>query len=217
MFDQFHEWEMERCGKLTASEIHKLLVKGKAEYFGVSAKSYIRMKVAELLTLIPNNGGRVNIAALEWGNAHEYEAVKRFEKETGKQVEYYGGGNPKFFAYTEFSGGSPDGITDDGIIEVKCPMNSGEHIEHLLLNDAEDLKGYYPECYWQMIFNMICTGTSAGYFISYDDRFINEALQVKILRIELNPDDEMRLKEAIAEAEKQLSVYVELVKEACLI
>lgn len=214
MFEEIKEWEMERCGKFTASEIHKLLVKGKGgEYFGKGALTYIRLKAAEILTLVPNNGGRVNIAALEWGNAHEYEAVERFKKETGLNVEYYGGGNPKFFSYTEFSGSSPDAIVPgNAIIEVKCPMNSGEHLEHLLLNTAEDLKDYYPECYWQMVMNMICVGVRSGYFVSYDERYIDKKLQIKILRFDIDEEDEARLKETIAEAEKQLSVLVDLVR-----
>lgn len=216
MFEEIHEWEMDRCGKFTASEIHKLLVKGKkGDYFGVGANSYIRLKAAEILTMTPNNGGRVNISAMEWGNAHEYEAMQRFEKETGLKVTYYGGGNPKFFEYTPFSGGSPDGLVpdDEAILEIKCPFNSGEHIEHHLINNAEELKNYYPECYWQMTFNMICTNMGAGYFVSYDNRYLDDKLQVKIVRFELNKEDAELLKETIAEAEKQLSVLIELVRE----
>ena len=214
MFDQINNWMQERCGKFTASEIHKLLVKGKGgEYFGQSAKTYIRTKVAEILTLEINNGGRINGYALEWGNSHEHEAVQRFTKDTGIDVEYYGGANPKFYEYSNFSGGSPDGVAENGaIIEIKCPYNSGEHIEHYLLSDAEDLKAYAPEYYWQITANMLFTGLTKAYFISYDPRFADDHLQLKVLEFDANEDDTNLLKERIAEGEKQLALLIELVR-----
>lgn len=216
MFDQYNDWITDRLGKFTASEIWKLMEKGrgKDEYFGKGAKTYIRQKAAEILTQEPINGGRLNIAALEWGSAHEHEAVKRFEKETGLTVEYYGGASPKFFDYTPFSGGSPDGlITGEAIIEIKCPFNSAEHIEHLLINTSEDLKDYYPEAYWQILFNMICTETSKGYFISYDNRFAEEPLQTKIVEVFFNENDRDLLLERLKEAESQLALIIGLVRD----
>ena len=204
----------DRLGKFTASEIWKLTEKGKGgEYFGKGAKTYIRQKAAEILTMEQVNGGRANTNSMEWGNAHEYEAFERFVKETGLQdVEYYGGANPKFFDYTAFSGGSPDAKGIDFVGEIKCPYNAGEHVEHLLLGDWEDLKGYYPEAYWQLTFNMICTNTKKAYFVSYDPRFADEHLQIKIIGFELNEADADNLKKRIEEAEKQLSVIVKLVR-----
>lgn len=214
MFNQLETWQTERLGKFTASEISKLLVKGKGgDYFGQTAKTYIRLKAAEILTLEPNNGGRANSFAMEWGNSHEYEAVARFEKETGISVEYFGGGNPKFFEFSNFSGGSPDGIIKDhAIIEVKCPFNSAEHLEHLLFSTADDIKDYVPEYYWQMIANMLFTGLNKAYFISYDPRYADENLQIKVVEFDKNKEDIELLKERILEAEKQLSVLVKLVR-----
>lgn len=215
MFDQYNEWITERLGKFTASDIHKLMEKGRGgEYFGKGAKTYIRQKAAEILTQEPVNGGRLNISSLEWGSAHEHEAVQLFEQETEFTVEYFGGANPKFFDYTNFSGGSPDGIANGTtVLEVKCPYNSGEHIEHLLLNSAEDLLEYYPEAYWQIQFNMLCTGCKNGYFISYDPRFAEEPLRLKYVYIEQNEEHALLLKERLAEAEKQLAVMIGMVRE----
>lgn len=216
MFEQFQQWETDRLGKFTASEIWKLIEGGRGgEYFGKGAKTYIRLKAAEILTLEPNNGGRVNRNALEWGNAHEYEALERYKKERkGADFIYYGGATPKFFEYTSFSGGSPDAVSDDGeVIEIKCPYNSGEHIEHLLINDADDLKSYYPEAYWQLTFNMICTGLNKAVFISYDPRYADEALQLKTVSFDLVDTDAELIKERLTEAEKQLSVIIALVRE----
>ena len=207
MFNNFREWEMERCGKFTASEIYKLISKGRNtnDYFSKEGQTYIRQKAAEILTMELSNGGRSNMPAMEWGNANEFDAVERFKKETVLDVEYFGGANPKFFERTPFSGGSPDGIGEDFIIEVKCPFNSGEHLTHLMLDDVFALKDYYPEAYWQMMFNMIVTGKPKAYFISFDPRYADELLQIKIISFELQIGDDALLIERLNEAEKQLA------------
>lgn len=215
MFEQQQQWIEQRCGKFTASEIHKLMEKGRSSnYFGKGAMSYIQMKAAEILTLEPNNGGRLNTNAMEWGNAHEHEAVKEYERVNKCSVTYYGAANPKFFQYTEFSGGSPDGMVNGNkIIEIKCPYNSSEHISHLMLFSADDLKGYAPEYYWQMVANMVFTGSKFATFISYDPRFVYEKLRLKTIDFDLLPGDEEILKERIAEAEKQLSMIINLITD----
>lgn len=215
MFDQYNEWITDRLGKFTASDIWKLMEKGRgAEYFGKGAKTYIRQKAAEILTQEPVNGGRLNTAAMEWGSAHEHEAVQVFQEATGLMVAYFGGAEPKFFDYTNFSGGSPDGLVGDNkVAEIKCPYNSGEHVEHLLLSSGEDLKDYYPEAYWQILFNMLCTDSEGGYFISYDPRFAEEPLRLKVIEIEKDEADLLLLKERVTEAEKQLAVMVGMVRD----
>lgn len=215
MFNQQQQWMEERCGKFTASEIYKLLAKGRAKdkYFGDVAETYIRQKVAEILTMEPNNGGRANVYAMEWGNAHEAEAVARFEKESGFTVEYFGGANPKFFEYSDFSGGSPDGLVGDtAIIEVKCPYNSAEHLAHIMLNDEKELKDYAHEYYWQMVWNMIVTKRTVATFISHDPRYADESLQYKQIDFILNNEDAELIKERVSEAEKQLKVMVKMIR-----
>lgn len=216
MFNNYEDWRMERIGKFTASEIWKLMTKGKGEYFGAPAKTYIKAKVAEILTQEPNNGGRLNTNAMEWGNANEAEAIARFEKETGFKVEHFGGANPKFFPFTEFSGGSPDGIFVDltAHVEVKCPFNSTEHYEHFLLESPEDLKDYAPEYYWQIQANSLFTDCKKGYFISYDPRFLIDKFQIKIIEVPIDDDISRELKERISEAEKQIKLSIELMRDS---
>ena len=125
----YNDWIMDRCGKITASEIHKIMGKGrnKDAYFGQLAETYMLSKIAEILTLEPNNGGRVNTDAMDWGNAHESDAAAAFQqKHPHLNLQYYGIMNPKFFEYNQYCGGSPDGVFtaatgDNGIIEIKCP------------------------------------------------------------------------------------------------
>lgn len=214
MFDNYESWMQDRLGKITASEVWKLFEKGRnGDYFGKGANTYIRSKVAEILTLEQVNGGRINGAALEWGNSNEFEAVKRFEKETGLKVDYKGGASPQFFEIDEFSGGSPDGLTNDAIIEIKCPYNSAEHLMHYQLEDAEELFDYAPEYYWQITMNMLACDKKKGYFISYDPRFADDYLQVKIIELPLNEDRLIMLNERLSEAKKQMQLLVELFRK----
>ena len=213
MFEQLQQWELDRLGKFTASEIWKLMEKGKSGYFGKGALTYIRQKAAEILTLEQVNGGRINSQALEWGNAHEYEAVKELESK-GNKVEYYGGGNPKFFEFTPFTGGSPDGIIDGcAVLEIKCPFNSAEHIQHLMLDTVEDLKDYAPEYYWQITANMVFTGLESSLFVSYDPRFADDHLRLKTLQFQLNEADKDLLLERLSHAEKTLAEMVDKIRK----
>ena len=215
------QWIQDRCGKLTASEIYKIMGKGKTkdQYFGQVAESYMLQKVGEILTLEPNNGGRVNISSLEWGNHYESEAATKFQERYDLlSLQYFGVSNPKFYSYNEYCGGSPDGVFeaasgDAGIIEIKCPYNSTEHVKHLLVTDASALLDIAPEYYWQMIANMLFTETRIGYFISYDPRMALERLQLHVVPIEPIEGHIELLKERIAEASKWILTNVNILNE----
>lgn len=214
-YQQQEQWLAERCGKFTASEIHKLMQRGRSkdQYFGQTALTYIRNKTAEILTQEPVGSKLDGLAAIEWGASKELEAVLLFEQQTKLKVEYFGAANPKFFEYSTLAGGSPDGLTDDAILEVKAPYNSGEHFDHLILTNAKDLKDCKPEYYWQMQANMLFTGKAKGYFISYDPRYPIPAHQLKIVLIDLNEVDIKELQERIVAAEKQVKENLNLVKD----
>ena len=202
MFNELNQWLASRCGKFTASEIHKLMGKGRSgDYFGLVAKTYISTKAAEVLTLEPANQ-RGPTMAMEWGHAHEFEAITKF-KELYGEVEYFGGENPTFFPYGEYAGGSPDAIGKDFVVEIKCPFNSSEHLQHSLLQTYEDLKDYAPEYYWQCVANMLFTNREHCFFISYDPRF-DIQYQLKVLKFKCNLDDRSLLIERLMEAEKEL-------------
>lgn len=210
MFNEINQWLASRCGKFTASEIHKLMGKGRNEYFGLVAKTYIATKAAEILTLEPANQ-RGPTMAMEWGLSHEFEAMTKFKEKSKLEIEYFGGENPTFFPYGKYAGGSPDGMGKDFVIEIKCPFNSQEHLQHLLLQDAEGLKDYAPEYYWQITSNMLFSNRKQGIFISYDPRF-EDQYQLKTLEINFNYDDTEILKERLGEAEKYLEELLSKVK-----
>ena len=219
--NNYNDWIMDRCGKITASEIHKIMGKGRSKdaYFGQLAETYMLSKIAEILTLEPNNGGRVNTDAMDWGNAHESDAAASFQqKHPHLNLQYYGIMNPKFFEYNQYCGGSPDAVFtaatgDNGIIEIKCPYNSTEHVRHLLITDAASLLDIAPEYYWQMVANMLFTETRIGYFISFDPRMALERLQLHVVPIEPIDGHIELIKERIAEASKWILTNVNILND----
>lgn len=216
IFEQTAEWQLERMGKFTASEIWKLMQKGrgKSDYFSQTANTYIKSKLAEIITQEPSVMLE-GLAAIEHGNANELDAVLSFEQKTGKKVEYFGKANPKFVPYSplpDWAGGSPDGLTDDDVIEVKCPYNSTHHVSHLLLSTAEDLKEEKPDYYGQIQFNMMCSGKKNGYFISYDPRTLSHKLRLHVIEVPYDKEYCDELAERIEEAVKTLKVFLDCIE-----
>jgi hypothetical protein len=111
-------------------------------------------------------------AAMQWGD-HEPAARAAYERVTGRIVEETG-----FVAHdTLMAGCSPDGLVDwDGLIEIKCPFNTANHIETLL-------NGMPAEHIPQVQGQMWITGREWCDFVSYDPR-MPEALQLHVQRIQ---------------------------------
>lgn len=207
-----------RLGCFTSSEIGKLLKGGrtKGQLFGDTAMTYINEKIAEVVT--GERKQQPNSASLEWGVAQEIDALMTFKSVMGfndDEITFYGGANFKYFEYNEFSGGSPDGGTNDACIEAKSPYVSSNHIEVLLLarestgkfdfSDNVKLKHYNDLYYAQLQWNMFCMGKDKGYFISYDPRTVDYSNRIAILRIK--KDDEY-----ISMLKDRLNAAVEIVR-----
>jgi hypothetical protein len=175
----------ERFGKFTASEIWKLLVSGRAkdDEFGETAKTYIKEKAVEILT--QRKKEQFSARATDWGNEYEYKAIQEYNRFNLVNVEYFGSTNPKFFPCPEFenyAGGSPDFLVDKIVGEVKCPYDSVNHLDNLLIRSVDEFKKLHKEYYSQIQFNIHCTGSELGHFVSYDWRFQDEK-QLFILEI----------------------------------
>jgi hypothetical protein len=191
MSDYFNntDWKAQRLGKFTASEIWKLTKGGRKKdvLFGDTAMTYIREKVAEIIT---GEAKQLDgLKALEWGAANELDAITLFSQELGEPVEHFGVGNPEFFPWSAIAGGSPDGLTETAVVEVKCPWVSANHIEFLLAaaqNVDEHgawLADNHEDYYCQVQFNMLCTGRRIAFLVSYDPRAINHKHRLAILHI----------------------------------
>jgi hypothetical protein len=203
------QWKSERLGKFSASEIGKLMIKGRSkdQYFGDGAITYIESRAAEIFNQLPVTDLE-GMKAIEWGNQHEAEAAAAFAEKIGVAIEYYGKSNPKFYPYEpvkQWAGGSPDGIipTLEAGFELKCPENSTHHIKFWRMKEATDLKAEKPIYYGQVQFNMMCTGYRKWHFVSYDPRPLSPEVRLKVLAVPYDvaycKELDERLKKAVAE------------------
>ena len=205
MFQEVNEWLTKRCGKITSSEVYKIMSSGRKETFSQTAKSYIKMKAAEVLTNEPKD--IPTTYAMEWGNSHEFEAMQFLQEKIKKEILHFGNANPVFYEKSKYWGGSPDGLMGEYVIEIKCPFNSSEHLEHLMFKTQEDLKDYAPEYYWQIVSNMLLTDKEKAFFISYDPRYL-EQYRIKMLEIKLDKSDAKFLQERIQIASVELETIL---------
>lgn len=226
-----NEWEINRLGKLTASKIRNILVKprSKSEVISKTALTYLTEKVTELAT---GTSRQVSTYATEWGNEHEPVAAK-WISDRYPDFEYLGKDSPKFFGYSDFSGGSPDGVSKASrlVAEIKCPENPANHTAHVMLKTQEDLAKAEPDYYCQIQFNMMCVAKkwgvsfedTSGLFLSYCPLYEGVFQELQFKHIEIKPDLKLygELKDAIPKAEELLatmySAVLELTKPNALI
>jgi len=206
MIQEFNSWENERLGVFTASRISELLVAGRSKdvEFGQVAQSYIMEKVCEILT--GETKPEAYSKSIEWGTENEPKAMELYKKRTEKEVSYFGKENPKIFSLVPTANllGSPDGlIFGEKVIEIKCPYNSANHVENLMM-DVETFKKERKEYYAQIQVNMLVTDTNKADFVSYDPRMINEKLQLAILEIPKDSDFQRFILERVEKATKIL-------------
>lgn len=174
-----------RLGMVTGSEFGKLVVrtkdrKGYTLSGGETANRLIYRTAWERLLKqgnISNGLGRLNVnsASLQHGIDYEGEAILKYAERTGSQVDYV----QKFIELDDFIGGTPDGyVGEDGIIEVKCPMDGGNHIRAMLTGEI-----YNPEHVFQVQGYLWITGRKWCDYITYDPDLI-ERLQLNVIHVE---------------------------------
>ncbi|MCR4375644.1 MAG: YqaJ viral recombinase family protein [Acidobacteria bacterium] len=168
-------WFQLRSGKLTGSAAKDMLAKVKAGE--AAARRNLKYKlIAERLTGQAQRSTYVN-AAMEWGTAHEAEAIAAYEAATGAMVQAIG-----FVEHDEQPiGTSPDGfVGDDGIVSIKCP-ETANHIGYLR-------SGVEPsEHAAQNTHELWLTGRAWVDFVSYDPR-LPEDLRLFVLRVTRTPE-----------------------------
>jgi hypothetical protein len=196
-------WHDVRAGRFTSSEMWKLMESGTREMnaaelaarpkTGKGSKSkfiedpsclskttqtYIRTKVAETLT--GHAAEQVNSAPTRWGEDFEPIAAEYFAEKIGVEYEILA-----FVPYGENAGGSPDRKIKgkNELLEIKCPFNSANQVDYLMLTDQWDLKREYPEHYWQCMSNLMFTGADLCHFVTYDHRMILDKHKMFHLKI----------------------------------
>ncbi len=193
------DWLLERIGKFTASEFHRLTTAPTKDVLPVGAITYATEKVVEVLTEFIDDGGYVS-DAMQWGIDNEVKAIAEFEKRTGFAVTRTGT-RQEFIAMGDSIGGTPDGlIGNQSGVEVKCPK-SVTHFKYLAINNGDDLKRIAQEYYWQVQGLMMLAGCSHWYFISYDPRYKKDSDKLHSVLINANEEDQefliKRLKQAM--------------------
>lgn len=180
------EWFMQKLGHLSGSRIEdalSLLAKG-----GESEKR-IQLRyalAAERLTGLPTP--TFTNAAMQHGIDTEPLARGAYEAERGVMVDEVG-----FIRHPsiEWGGASPDGLVDDGLIEIKCPAST-THLKYLAA-------GVVPEQYRrQMLWQMACTQRQWCDFVSFDPR-LPEPLQMFVIRFEPAESELVEIEEKASE------------------
>lgn len=127
------EWHRRRLGKITASQVHKLMTSGrkKDELWGLTSKREIyRLAYERMLT--PEGQDRYidellskDFKQTRWGKDNEPFARDLYVVRMGTLVTVpQSAKHPRLEYFT----GSPDGLVgEDGIIEIKCPW-AGENM-----------------------------------------------------------------------------------------
>lgn len=221
------DWFEMRFGCFTASEFHKLMSGGKRKMtpaeleaeklmngkrttvdtlFGDTANTYIDNKLAEILSngLSKEFESFTGNKATEYGEVLEATAREAFTAETGIEVKECG-----FIKIDERFGGSPDGLTEDAIIEIKCPYVLTNHLKNMQMLTVEDFISLHHEYYIQMQVNMIAAKVNKGYFISFDQRYPNKKLWLKVLEVPLDENVKKDIMHRYHEANKILSQKLE--------
>lgn len=202
--DPEEDWLKERLGKITGSQLGKLVKKLKGGY-GLSQGKMAQdllYKIAWERFLVTESDGvnRLNVSSqsVQHGNDYELEAMQKFTEVTGVEVTP---GGYRFHKHNEFFGGTPDGfIDDDTIIEVKAPWNGGNHLKTLLTGEV-----YNPEHIAQMQGYMLITGASKCVYITYDPD-LPDGINLSIVDVER--DEEM-----IKAIEEVVNQCIDIVKE----
>ncbi len=171
--EQLAAWLESRTGKLTASNMAKVLAVGKDGKPLKARADLIRDLLAERYTGVAQR--HFVTAAMEHGLAYEDEAKSAYEARTGALITPCG-----FYDHPQIDmfGATPDGLLgDDGLIEIKCPTTP-TFVEWRLAGVLP--KEYQP----QMLAQMACTGRRWCEFVAYDPRIRQEPHRLFIRRFE---------------------------------
>jgi putative phage-type endonuclease len=174
MEQRTEEWFAARCGKVTASRVADIIAKTKTGY-STSRDNYLAQLVCERMTGKPAES--YSNSAMQWGTDTEPFARAAYEARMDLLVTEVG-----FIdhPWIPMSGASPDGLANEGMVEIKCP-NTATHIDTLLSRIVP--AKYITQMMWQMA----CADRPWCDFVSFDPR-LPEKHQLFIKRINYDPE-----------------------------
>lgn len=190
------DWMLARCGMFTASRAADLMARTK------SGPSASRANLLALLAVERLTGQPVETyrnSAMDRGIELEAEARDAYSFITGRAVEEAG-----FVLCSELpnTGCSPDGLVDDGLVEIKCPASMQKHLEALRTG------AHAVEYRWQLQHQMLVVGAPWVDAVSYDPRF-PDRLQLAITRVERDEAAIAELRAAIKAADLEVEKIVD--------
>lgn len=199
MEQRTEEWHTARLGKATASRIAGIIAKLKDGKPAASRENIAVELALEILT--GNRQESFSNAAMQWGTDTEPQARAAYESYTGKFAEEVG-----FIDHPTIpmAGCSPDGLVEDGLIEIKCP-NSATHLKTITAGKADSQ--YIPQIQWQMA----CTGRAWCDFVSFDPRF-PEKHRMAIFRVQRDQEYINTLEAEVLAFNKEVQAIVERLK-----
>ncbi len=178
------EWKKQRLGMITGSNFGKLVKTAGKNGFKLSesktANDLIYKIAWERLLKegnISNGLGRLNVSSQSMNHGNDYEgpAILKYQEIKGVEVQYF----QKFVQHDDFIGGTPDAyVGDEGLVEVKCPWNGGNHLQSLLEGTI-----YNPDHLYQIQGYLWITGRKWCDYVTYDPDLI-ETLQINIIRVD---------------------------------
>lgn len=170
------EWIQERVGIVTASEVACMMGRNAKGKYYAEREKYLTEIVAERLT---NTASDVFVSKyMKRGTEKEPAMIARVEAEFAVLIDSVG-----LIKHPTISmlGASPDGLSSEFGLEGKCPKTE-THINWMEAGICP------PEHYAQIQCGMACTGLNRWLFASFDDRIINQDLQ--LFTVWVDRDDE---------------------------
>jgi len=208
--DPKDRWLLKRHANFTASLIYKLRGTGKdGKGFSPGAWSYIEEKAIETMTELQERPELEEVESLLHGKYYEEPAYHHYVEVTRNyNMKHFGSENPQYLPFNKYSGGSPDCLMGEGEkvywgAEIKCPKNSKNHYLYLKFKDQWDLKEKRIEYYSQIQFLLMITHAEGFHFVSYDERFKNEKLRMKIIEVLPDTNFQNHLEVRIKMAQKE--------------
>ena len=180
--ERITEWKQKRIGKITSSELPKLMNRKRNGGIGKTGTDYLLEVMHQRQT--GEDEQPAFAKAFEWGHQYEEEALEYYNSVTNQKCisGTYGDGPILFRTHLPGFGDSPDAVTPDneGVVEIKCPYNAANHLRNCVLTAYHDKLEYF----WQIIGHMIDDRVKWVDFVSYDPRYKDgNSLKIKIIRI----------------------------------
>ncbi len=184
------EWRRARLGKVTSSRFAEVMTGGQ----GKTAHSYLLDLLGERLTGQPSEELRNKY--VDWGHEHEGSARAAYAWQLAGLWPVTQVGFVPHPDFPDDVGGSPDSlVSDEGLVEIKCPFTLKAHLNTLLTQEVPS------EYVWQCQGNLWVTGRKWLDYVSFHPR-LPEGLNLCVIRVERDEDQ-------IEELERKVKRFVE--------